>query len=461
MSAEVSPSKLLRIQVPKGLDIPIAGAPKQSIVDGPNVQSVGLVADDYIGMKPTMAVQEGDHVKAGQLLFEDKKTLGVRYTAPAAGRVTAINRGEKRKFQSLVIEIDGDAEESFEKYDDHFLYNLERDKVRVNLLSSGLWTALRARPYGKVPPPESVPHSLFVNAMDTNPLAAKPSVVLQQYDYDRWFVAGLQALSTLTDGSLYLCKPQGAEIPGLDEKCVQVAQFEGPHPAGLPGTHIHFLDPVNETKTVWHIGYQDVVAVGHLFLTGKLLTSRTISLAGPAVDQPRLIRSRIGASIPELTKDAYDENSDVRIISGSVLSGRQSVEPTDYLGRYHNQISILGEGRERELMGWSVPGVRKFSITRAFASAFTQIPKLPFTTTTNGSVRAIIPIGMYEKVMPLDILPTPLLKSLLVQDTETAQMLGCLELEEEDLALCTFACPGKNDYGTLLRTCLTHIEAEG
>ena len=420
-----------------------------------------MLDDDYIGMKPTMAVREGDRVKLGQVLFEDKKTPGVVFTSPAAGRVTAVNRGAKRKFLSTVVEIDGDDAETFPKYDDYNLGNLEREKVVENLLNSGLWTSLRTRPFSKVPSPESAPKSIFVAAIDTNPLAADPAVVLRQPDYDRYFRHGLLALTALTDGKLFLCVPPASDIPGQDADGVDVVEFAGPHPAGLPGTHIHYLDPVNEAKTVWHVDYQDVVSIGCLFLTGKVMVDRVVSLAGPAVENPRLIRTRIGASLAELTTEIDTEGA--RVISGSVLAGRQSVAPNDFLGRYHSQISILKEGDEREFLGWAGPGFNKFSVKRVFASAFAKFAGggKPFTTSTEGSVRAIVPIGSYEKVMPLDILATPLLKALLVQDTDTAQTLGCLELEEEDLALCTFVCPGKNDYGPLLRECLQTIEREG
>jgi Na+-transporting NADH:ubiquinone oxidoreductase subunit A len=460
-----------RSTIKRGLRIPISGEPTQEIEDGPQPQSVGLVGDDYIGMKPTMVVQEGDHVRRGQLLFDDKKNAGVRYTAPAAGRIAAINRGEKRKFQSLVIELDGDEHESFKIYDDHNLASLERGKIVDNLLASGLWPALRTRPYSRVASPNDAPKSIFVTAMDTNPLAADPAVVLKEPDYERFFVHGLQALTALTDGEVYLCQAPGAEIPGAEipgaeipggeTDGVRVAEFGGPHPAGLPGTHIHFLDAVNENKTVWHIGYQDVVAVGHLFLKGQLMAERVISLAGPIVDRPRLIRSQVGAQLGDLVTGV--EADDARIISGSVLSGRQAVEPTDFLGRYHIQVSLIKEGLDREMFGWAGPGFGKFSVTRAFVSALTGFAGdgKRFSTSTEGSVRAIVPIGSYEKVMPLDIIATPLLKSLLVQDTDTAQMLGCLELDEEDLALCTFVCPGKNDYGPLLRQSLNTIEREG
>lgn len=458
--------------IQNGLDVPISGTPKQVVSDGPQVSQVALLGEDYIGMKPTMLVREGDTVKLGQPLFEDKKTPGVSYTSPAAGKVAAIQRGAKRKFESIVIDVADGEEETFEKYDDHFLANLERDAVVQQLVASGMWSSFRTRPYSKVPAVDGRPKSIFVTAIDTNPLAADPQVVLEQPDYERYFVHGLQAISTLTEGAVYLCRERNVQLPGREEAAVTDVAFDGPHPAGLAGTHIHMLDPVNESKTVWHIYYQDVVAIGHLFLTGKLMTERIIALGGPAVKEPRLLKTRLGASLDELTAGAVGtadpQESEanpqaMRVISGSVLSGRTGVAPTNYLGRYHWQVSILREGSDREFVGWMLPGFDKFSITRAFASALTGLPggTKAFTTSTEGSVRAVVPIGMYEKVMPLDIIATPLLKALLVQDSDTAQQLGCLELDEEDLSLCTFVCPGKNEYGPLLRQTLTHIEREG
>lgn len=461
-------------RITKGLDLPIAGEPAQTVSDGPNVQHVALLGDDYIGMKPTMAVAEGERVKLGQVVFTDKKTPGVQFTAPAAGTVTAINRGAKRKFESLVIEIDAKAEENgeqvaFETFPDHNLAKLDRRQVCEQLIASGLWTALRTRPFSKVPALDMVPETVFITAIDTNPLAPDPAVILEKYQGE--FIAGLEVLSTLVDGHVHVCRKAGSSIPGEGKTPAIFHAFDGPHPAGLPGTHIHFLRPVSQDKSVWYIGYQDVVAVGHLFLTGKLWTERIVSLAGPAVAEPRLVRTRLGASLSELTAGQFSSSDQqaARIISGSVLSGRQCVEPIDYLGRYHNQISIIAEGGQRDFLGWAMPGNNKFSIRRVFASAWSPATsgspndeqRFAFDTSTEGSPRAIIPIGMFEDVMPLDIVATPLLKALITDDTEYAQQLGVLELDEEDLALCTYVCSGKHDYGPMLRKNLTTIEHEG
>ncbi|MAT49632.1 MAG: NADH:ubiquinone reductase (Na(+)-transporting) subunit A [Porticoccaceae bacterium] len=446
------------IKIRRGLDLPVAGAPEQVIQDGPAVRSVAIVGNDYVGMKPTMRVQEGDRVKLGQVLFEDKKNPGVLFTAPAAGVVNAIHRGERRVLQSLVIDIEGDAEETFQSYDAADLTSLDRQKIVDNLVQSGAWTALRTRPFSRVPAPDGSARSIFVTAIDTNPLAADPAVVIGDRRDD--FVNGLRLLTRLTDGAVHLCTAPGADIPGADVEGVQRHEFAGPHPAGLVGTHIHFIDPVSHNKTVWHIGYQDVLAFGHLFTTGRLDVSRVIALGGPQVEHPTLIRTRIGAQLEELTAGAL-KGGENRLISGSLLSGRKASGPFMFLGRYHNQVSVILEGREREFIHYLSAGFNRYSAMPVYFSALNRARRFSLTSSTNGSERAMVPLGNYEKVMPLDILPTQLLRSLIVGDTQTAQQLGCLELDEEDLGLCTFMCVGKYEYGPILRENLTRIEKEG
>lgn len=443
------------IKIRKGLDLPITGSPEQVISAGQQVTQVALLGADYVGMKPTMAVQEGDRVKKGQVVFTDKKTEGVQYTAPASGVVKAINRGERRVFQSLVIEVDGSEEETFQSYASAQLSSLSADDIQTNLVASGLWTALRTRPYSRVPAPGSRPSAIFVNAMDTNPLAADPALVINEQA--EAFKNGLTVLKQLTEGKLFVCKAPGAAIPSAGVETTE--EFAGPHPAGLTGTHIHFLHPVGANRTVWSVGYQDVIAIGHLFTTGKLYTDRVISLAGPQVNKPRLVRTCIGADLAQLTAGelAAGEN---RIISGSVFGGRTAAGTELFLGRFHNQVSVLLEGRDRPFLHYLRAGVNRFSVMPVYLSKL--LPKsFAFTTTTNGSERAMVPVGSYEKIMPLDILPTQLLRALIVEDMDTAINLGALELDEEDLALCSFVCPGKYEYGPILRKNLTRIQAEG
>lgn len=446
------------ITVKKGLNLPINGQPEQVIDDPKPVSKVALIGPDYPGMKPDFAVAMGEMVKLGQLLFTDKKMPAIRFTSPGSGRVIGINRGEKRVFLSIVIELSGDAEITYQSCQTDKLVMLDRETIIAQLLESGLWTALRSRPFERIANPEDKPHSIFINAMDTNPLAADPATIIRQHSVE--FISGMQILLKLTDGSLYLCKAKDADIPVPNVKNLKVEVFQGPHPAGNVGTHIHFLDPVHRGKIVWHLGAQEVIAVGHLFSTGRLLTERVISLAGPGVKKPRLVKTRLGASIMDITKNELTGNIN-RLISGSVLSGTQAQGELAFLGRYHQQVTVIPEGGKRKFFGWLSPGSDLYSVKNIVISRLFRARKFDFNTDLNGGVRAIVPIGSYEKVMPLDILPTFLLRALAVDDIDESEKLGCLELAEEDLALCTYVCPSKIEHDQNLRRVLTLIEKEG
>ncbi|WP_218997659.1 Na(+)-translocating NADH-quinone reductase subunit A [Shewanella algae] len=441
------------ITIKKGLDLPLAGGPKQVIHDGPAIKHVATLGEEYIGLRPTMKIKVGDKVQKGQVIFEDKKNPGVKYTALASGTILEINRGAKRVLQSVVIETEGDEAVSFAKYDAQALDTLEPQQVRDNLIESGMWTALRTRPFSKVPAVDATAAAIFVTAMDTQPLAGDPQVVIAEHKDD--FVNGLKVLARLTD-KVFVCKAPGADIPAGN---AQVEEFAGPHPAGLPGTHIHFLMPASARRSVWYLGYQDVIAIGQLFTTGELNNQRVVAITGPKAKNPRLVRTLLGASTQALTQDEAD--GQVRVISGSVLNGRTATGPHAYMGRYFQQLTLIEEGTEKEFFGWVMPGADKFSITRAFLGHLSPSRLFNMTSSTGGSERAMVPIGNYERVMPLDILPTMLLRDLISGDTDGAVALGALELDEEDLALCTFVCPGKYDYGSYLRDCLETVEREG
>jgi Na+-transporting NADH:ubiquinone oxidoreductase subunit A len=445
----------------RGLDLPLAGAPEQSIHPAPRCTRVGLLGDDHIGLKPTFHVQPGERVRRGQLLFEDKQAPGVRYTSPAAGTVRAIHRGEKRAFQSLVIDVGGDdgidAQVPFSSYRGTAAERLSADEVRALLVESGLWTALRTRPYSRAPALGASPRALFITAMDTRPHAPSVDVVLADRMAD--FQAGVACLAKLTSGPTFVCVAPDSSLAKVPLSGAKIEIFDGPHPAGNAGTHIHLLSPVDLERTVWHIGYQDVAAVGRLFSTGRLEVERVAALAGPSVKRPRLLRTRLGASTDDLTRGEIATGLQ-RTVSGSVLDGRTAQgEVHGYLGRYHQQVSVLAEATERELFGWIMPGFDKFSLWGVVAGAFTGRSQ-SLTTTTNGGSRAMVPIGSFERVMPLDLMPTFLLRALLMKNDERAEALGALELDEEDLALCTFVCPGKAEYGPLLRAALSRIEKE-
>mgnify|MGYP000424560087 CR=1 FL=1 len=446
------------IKIKKGLDLPIEGAPEQTVLDGPNVSKVAVLGEEYVGMRPTMHVQVGDIVKKGQILFEDKKNPGVKFTAPAAGEVIEVNRGARRVLQSVVIAIKGDEEITFSNYDVNSLNEVAREEIEKQLVDSGMWTALRTRPFSKSPALGSVPHSIFVTAMDSNPLAADPQLIIAERKDD--FMFGLHVLSKLTEGKIFVNKAPNADIPTGETATIEVNEFAGPHPAGLVGTHIHHLDPVGPGKVVWHINYQEVIALGVLFATGKLDSRRVVSVAGPACTKPALYKTLLGASTDELSA-AVKQDGPVRVISGSVLNGSTAAGPHAYLGRFHLQVSLIVEDKEKRLFGWITPGSDKHSVTRAYLGHLSPKKLFNMTSTTNGSDRSMVPIGNYERVMPLDVLPTLLLRDILSGDTDGAQQLGALELDEEDLALCTYVCPGKYNYGPELRSLLTKIEEEG
>ena len=445
------------ITIKKGLDIPIKGAPQQQLSDGKAVTTVATLGEEYVGMRPTMHVKVDDRVKKGQVIFEDKKNPGVKYTAPGAGKVKDILRGARRVLQAVVVELDGDEQVTFESFDSAKLDGLGREKVQEILVESGQWPALRTRPFSKAPALDAEATAIFINAMDTNPLCGDPTVYINEHK--QAFIDGLKVLSNLTEGKLFVVKAADAEVD-IGDTNAQLESFSGPHPAGLVGTHMHFLNPVSLKRPAWHIGYQDVIAYGKLFTTGEIFTERFVSLAGEGVKEPRLLRTRLGADIVELTDGelAGDNN---RVISGSVLNGHTADDAHRWLGRFHNQVSVIPEGNHKELFGWIRPGSDLHSVTRAYAGHFNPKKLFSMTTSLNGSARSMVPIGNYERVMPLDIVPTLLLRDLLSGDTDEGQQLGCLELDEEDLALCTYVCPGKYEYGPVLRDCLTKIEKEG
>lgn len=447
-----------KIELKKGLDVPISGEPEQKIGKAGKVTKVALVADDYIGMRPTMEVNEGDRVQTGQLLFMDKKTEGLRYTSPATGKVVGVNRGAKRKFESVVIEIEDDDHITFVDPQKKQTSEYDQDEIRAVLQEAGMWCSFRTRPFGKVPGIDTSPAALFITAMDTRPLAADPIVIIAEYEDT--FSTGLQILAGLIDTPTYLCLKDSTAISVQVPENIIVVEFSGPHPAGLPSTHIHMLDQARESRIIWHIDYQDVIGIGHLFNTGQLPTEKVVSLAGPGMKNPRLIGIRIGGSLDEIIAGELIAQP-TRVLSGSILDGRRLDEFHRFAGRYHNQISALPEGSSRGLFSWALLGSDRFSIKRAFTSAIDRSQKFAMNTALWGGERAIYPVDSYDRVMPLDIIPLALLKAIAVCDTEKSRNLGALELIEDDLALLSFVCPGKNDFEPMLRKVLTEIELEG
>ena len=453
--------------VRRGLRLPLTGESEQRITRGGAVAEVGLLGDDYPGMRPKLTVREGERIKRGSLLFEDRKTQGVRYTSVGAGTIKMICRGERRAFRSFVISLDeaeqtgrGSPEEvSYTAFTGDPVGTLSSDQVRDLLIETGLWTAFRQRPFEKVPPVDGAPRAIFVTCIDTQPLGPGADAVL--VGNEPLLETGLRALVRLAAGRpVYLCRARGSAVGTVPIQGVQIHEFSGPHPAGTAGLHMHMIDPVDLTRRSWHLDCQDAVAIGHLFRTGKLLVDRVVALGGPGFGEPRLVRTRIGASVPQLIANEQ-LGPEQRVISGSALHGRETTrDELAYLGRYQHQISALPEADGDTLLGWLSPGSDRYSTYRLFLSKLLPTSFLRFSADLHGSERVLMPLRAYERVFPFDMLATPLARALLTGDDETAQALGCLELAEEDVAMFSFVCPSKIDYGKILRRTLDRIADE-
>jgi Na+-transporting NADH:ubiquinone oxidoreductase subunit A len=418
------------IEITTGLDVEVSGAPEQTIDTGPEVGQVALLGGDYLNLRPSLQVDEGARVKAGDTIFSDRARPEIRFVAPAAGRITQINRGPRRTLVSVVIDVDGDERAIVDVPEDPS----RRDEIIALLLRSGLWPALRSRPFGRVADPGGTPAALLLTAIDTRPLAPDPAVVVGLREAD--FAAGARALACLAPVT-YLCSRAGASFPDVDAEGLSVVEFSGPHPAGLVGTHIRHLCP--EADEVWHIGYQEVLALGRLLVSGELCDERVVSVAGPGAVRPRLLRTRAGARLSELVQG--ESENGCAVIAGSVLSGRAPAPASGYLGRYDSQVSLLraaGPSRRRWLdVVW---------------------PRGAAPARNIGRGSGMLPVESFDRIWPFQAPVAPLLRALLTRDTELASSLDCLSLVEEDLALCAYVCPSRLDYGAALRATLHELE---
>ena len=411
----------MRFSFSKGVDLALAGAPEQSVTDK-SVSSAALVGVDYPGLRPALAVAEGERVRVGQVLFTDRAHPRIAFVAPLSGRVAAIERGPRRSLSALVIRRDADT--TYEGPAKTPVDTTSPDALRDALLGRGLWSAFRTRPYGRVPAPDARPAAIFVTATDSEPLAPDPRALLAARGAD--FGRGAELLTLLTDGPVHICQTPGPAL--VDETGrIRITRFAGPHPAGLAGTHIQALRPAKPGAEVWTIDCQDVAAIGHLAETGRYDPARIVALAGPRAARPRLLRTVAGASIRELAADEDTGAGPARVLSGSPLSGRDAA----WLGRYHRQVTMI--------------------------DAAPQIPRRWRGAGGKPGPRPIIPTAALERALPAGFLPVPLIRALAVGDVDAAARLGALELIEEDMALLSALCTSGADYGALLRQVLNTL----
>jgi len=440
----------------KGLDIRITGVPEKKIHGEVRSSFYGVKPVDFPGLVPKLCVKQGDRVLAGSPLFYDKLNPKIMFTSPVSGVVTSVSRGERRKILEVVVEKQGDEYIDFGKADPVML---NRDQVREKLLVSGLWPAVRQRPYHITADPGNVPKAIFIPGFDTAPLAPDYNFIMENSSFSS-FMTGITALGKLTDGKINLVL-DGRNKPGtILEKTegVSISYFAGPHPAGNVGVHIHHLAPLNKGELVWFAGLQDVIAIGRLFEEGRYRPDRMVALTGSEIPDPQYYMIRSGSSVKEMVSGNISKGK-VRFISGNVLTGKK-ISPEGYLGYYDSQVTVIPEGDHFEFFGWALPGTGKFSFYRTFASNLLPRKNYRIDTNLNGGERAFVLTGQYEKVLPMDIYPMQLLKAILAEDIDMMENLGIYEVAEEDFALCEYICPSKTEIQAIIRKGLDLMKKE-
>lgn len=438
-------SKVIKIK--KGLNIKLKGSAEKIFEKAEQASKFAIKPTDFQNLTPKLAVKIDDEVKAGSPLFYDKYQPEVMFTSPVSGKVTAVNRGERRKILEVVIDATSTIDyEDFGKADPE---SLSEEQIKEKMLKSGVWPLIKQRPYGIVANPKATPKAIFISGFDSAPLAPDFDFALQGEEKN--LQTGINVLNKLTQGKVHFSLNAAYPTTGIfkDLKNVEYHYFKGPHPAGNVGIQIHHIDPINKDEAVWTVSPDDAIIIGRLFNEGKFDAHRVIALAGSEVKSPRYYKIIAGSSISNLVKDNL-LNENVRFVSGNVLTGTK-VEKNGYLGFFHNMVTVIPEGDHYEFFGWIAPGFNKFSAAKSYPTWLMPNKKYTLHTNLNGGKRAFVFSGEYEKVLPMDILPVHLLKSILVDDIDKMEQLGIYEVVEEDLALCEFVCTSKIEVQSILR----------
>jgi len=431
----------------RGLDIRLKGAAEPVLKDAPVPATVALKPTDFFGLIPKLSVKADAEVKAGDALFFDKYHPEIRFTSPVSGTIKAINRGERRKILEVVVEPNGKNE--FRPFPVSDPLTLSREEISRRLQESGLWPFIKQRPYGILAKPGIAPKHIFISGFDSAPLAPDYEFIFK--NDQAALQTGINALTKLTDGAVFLGlsnKQSNGIFSSL--KNVTVNTFEGPHPAGNVGVHIHHLSPIFKGDIIWTVSPQAVVYMGRLFKEGKLNLSKVIALTGSEVKKPQYYKTIVGAELTALLSNTTKKETHERYISGNVLTGTK-IDPDDYLGFFDQMVTVIPEGDEYELLGWALPGKDKFSSSKTFLSSL--FPKKEYVLTANmhGGERAFVLTGQYEQFLPMDLLPVYLLKAVLTNDIDRMEQLGIYEVVEEDLALCEYADTSKIKVQEILR----------
>jgi Na+-transporting NADH:ubiquinone oxidoreductase subunit A len=445
----------------RGFDIRIAGRPDPVISELPDPVLVGVQPREIAGLRPKVLVAEGQRVRTGEPVLLDKGRPGVQLVAPATGKVTKIELGPRR-FPERIEITPAERDEHFElpRIDPDKVHGAARSDLIAALQSAGLWPLVRQRPVGKVANPAVVPSAVYVNGMDTEPLAADPALAVRGLGPE--LQLGIDALRRLTDGPVYFTRRAGVAPPPEFDKLrgVEVHEFQGPHPAGLVGTHIARIRPLAAGQVAWYCKAQEAAAIGEWLATGHYPTRAVVAVSGTGAPNRGYFRVRRGAALLTLT-GGRPLVGDYRIINGSVLSGT-AVEPTEFLGYYAQTVTIIPAGTgQRELLGWATPQLSRYSPSRAVFGWLRPKPEYELDARLNGGPRHIVNIGSWESMMALDIYPTYLVRAIQAGDLEEAINLGLLEVTEEDVALCTYADPCKTEVGQIIRKGLDLYEKEG
>jgi Na+-transporting NADH:ubiquinone oxidoreductase subunit A len=435
------------INLKKGFDIRIKGNAEKVIAITTDPVLFGVKPVDFPALIPKLNVRPGDKVQSGSPLFHDKLTPEILFTSPVSGTVLSVERGDRRKMLEVVVERSGSEKIDFGKADPS---GLTREKIKEKLLVSGLWPAIRQRPYHVIAKPGDVPKAIFISGFDTAPLAPDYNFIMDNSP-SKAFQTGITVLSKLTDGKVNLVLNGAVASSQVLSGAagVEISMFTGPHPAGNVGIHIHHLDPINKGEKVWFVNIQDVVAIGTLFAEGIYKPERIIALTGSEVVHPQYYKVLSGSSVTPLVNDNVNQGN-LRYISGNVLSGTK-ISSDGYLGYYDSQITVIPEGDHYEFFGWVTPGAKKFSFYRIFLSKLFPSRNFVLNTNLHGGERAFVLTGQYEKVVPMDIFPMQLFKAILAEDIDAMENLGIYEVAEEDFALCEFICPSKIEIQSIVR----------